>query len=356
MEFFGRNFKVDGQNVPNILAADEALQINYSYYLGRIDRIFLNKMGEFIVKYGDPSEKPQPPEPVDDALEICKITLPAYLFSIDSAVLKFNTHKRFRMKDIKKLEDRIKSLEYYTTLSMLEVNTANMFVPDAEGLNKFKSGLFVDNFTTFLTQEYVAGGIKNSIDRERKEMRPQHFTTSVDMIFGPVTNNLQNTQDLDSITIEGNNVRKEADVCMLDYTEVEYISQAFATRSESVTPFLISFWQGTIELTPATDTWMDQVRLEPKITEQEGNFAETMKRAEEQFDVDPQTGMGPTIWGAWEENWMGTKMEEVKTTESTETTGMLNGWHDGRFFTNGQGPWGSHVTVSYTHLTLPTKA
>ena len=99
------------------------------------------------------------------------------------------------MKDIKKLEDRIKSLEYYTTLSMLEVNTANMFIPDAEGLNKFKSGLFVDNFTTFLSQEYVAGGIKNSIDRERKEMRPQHFTTSVDMIFGPVTNNLQNTQD-----------------------------------------------------------------------------------------------------------------------------------------------------------------
>ena len=132
---------------------------------------------------------------------------------------------------------------------------------------------------------------------------------------------------------------------MLDYTEVEYITQAFATRSESVTPFLISFWQGTIELTPATDTWMDQVRLEPKVTEQEGNFAETMKRAEEQFGVNPQTGMGPTIWGAWEENWMGTKMEEVKTTESTETTGMLNGWHDGRFFTNGQGPWGSGVKI-----------
>ena len=34
LEFFGRNFKVDGQNVPNILAADEALQVTYSYYLG----------------------------------------------------------------------------------------------------------------------------------------------------------------------------------------------------------------------------------------------------------------------------------------------------------------------------------
>ena len=115
LEFFGRNFKVDGQNVPNILASDETLQTTYSYYLGRIDRIFVNKKGEFIVKYGDPSEKPESPGPVDDALEICKVTLPPYLFDPSEATLKFNTHKRFQMKDIKKLEDRIKSLEYYTT-------------------------------------------------------------------------------------------------------------------------------------------------------------------------------------------------------------------------------------------------
>ena len=52
------------------------------------------------------------------------------------------------MKDIKKLEDRIKNLEYYTTLSILETNTANQFIPDANGLNRFKSGFFVDNFTS----------------------------------------------------------------------------------------------------------------------------------------------------------------------------------------------------------------
>ena len=50
------------------------------------------------------------------------------------------------MQDIKNLEDRIKNLEYYTSLSMLETTTSNLFVPDADGLNKFKSGFFVDNF------------------------------------------------------------------------------------------------------------------------------------------------------------------------------------------------------------------
>ena len=57
------------------------------------------------------------------------------------------------MSDIKNLENRIKNLEYYTTLSLLETNTANLFVADSDGLNRFKSGFFVDNFTGFKTQD-----------------------------------------------------------------------------------------------------------------------------------------------------------------------------------------------------------
>ena len=328
LEFWGRNFKVDGQNPTNILASDESLMTTYSFYLGRIDRIFLTKSGNFIVKYGTPAEKPERPGPVDDALEICQVTLPPYLYGTEQAVLDFMKHKRFQMKDIKVLEDRIRNLEYYTTLSLLETETANMFVPDADGLNRFKSGLYVDNFTSFMSQEYLAGGIKNSIDRERKELRPRHFTSEIQLMFGPVVNR-DDSQDDSVATIEGNNVRKMNDVVMLDFTEVEYINQAFATRTESVTPFLISFWNGTLELTPASDTWMDQVRLEPKVTKQEGNFAETMKRAQEQEGVDPQTGMGPTVWGAWEENWTGARWDVVKTENRIERSG----WR-------GQGPGG----------------
>ena len=43
------------------------------------------------------------------------------------------------MKDIKELENRIKSLEYYTTLSLLEKETANLLITDSDGLNRFKS-------------------------------------------------------------------------------------------------------------------------------------------------------------------------------------------------------------------------
>ena len=44
---------------------------------------------------------------------------------------------------------------------MLETQTSNLFVPDADGLNKFKSGFFVDNFTSLQTQE--TNGFKISV-------------------------------------------------------------------------------------------------------------------------------------------------------------------------------------------------
>ena len=55
--------------------------------------------------------------------------------------IKLTPHKRYTMKDIGALESRIKNLEEYTTLSLLETDTKNLSVKDANtGLDKFKSG------------------------------------------------------------------------------------------------------------------------------------------------------------------------------------------------------------------------
>ena len=103
-----------------------------------------------------PAEKPEKPVSVDDSLEIATISLPPYLYNVSQASINFLDHKRYRMVDIKNLENRIKSLEYYTSLSLLETNTSNLFIPDSSGLNRFKSGFFVDNFTSFLAKKHTA--------------------------------------------------------------------------------------------------------------------------------------------------------------------------------------------------------
>ena len=316
LEFAGRSFNSAGQSVQNILASDEQITADVDYYQGRIDRVFLSKDGRFQVVYGTPSDDPVTPNPIDDAIEICTVELPPYLFNVQDAKLSFTQHKRYRMQDIKKLEDRIKSLEFYTTLSLLEKETANLFIADTDGLNRFKSGFFVDNFSGFLTQEDSAD-IKNSIDRKYGELRPKHYTNAVDMILGPVVGRDPNA-DSSVAAIEGNNIRKGDDIVTLDYAEVEYIKQSFATRTESVTPFLISFWNGTMELTPATDSWVDTTRLEAKIIQQEGNYTETFNELVAGGSIDPQTGFGPILWDSWQTNWGGVTEETTTRTRTVQ--------------------------------------
>ncbi|NBO99033.1 MAG: DUF4815 domain-containing protein [Proteobacteria bacterium] len=329
LEFYGRTFNSSGNSAKNILASDESILTTFSFYLGRIDRVYLTKEGKFQVKYGVPAEKPEKPVSVDDALEIATINLPAYLYNVSQASIQFLEHKRYRMVDIKQLENRIKNLEYYTALSLLETNTANLFIPDNDGLNRFKSGFFVDNFTSLLAQEDSVL-YKNSIDITNKQLRPRHYTNSVDLIFGPITG-VDPTEDLAFTPIEGVNVRKSKDIITLDYAEVEWLKQSFATRSESITPFLISFWQGTLELTPASDTWVDTVRLQAKTIQAEGNYAETLSNAVRTLNVDPQTGFAPVVWNAWQTNWTGSSVVTSTSTrtESSSRTFGVGGWING---------------------------
>ena len=296
----GRTFNASGNSSANILASDESIITNFSFYLGRIDRIYLDKSGALSVRQGAPSETPQPPTSVDGSLELAVIELFPYMYSTSQVSLKYLEHKRYRMVDIKQLENRIKNLEYYTSLSLLETNTTNLFVPDSDGLNRFKSGFFVDNFTSFISQETEVE-YQNSIDITNKELRSKHYTNSVDLISK--LPNANPTSDLRFSEIDGIGVRKTGDIITLDYTEVVWLTQGYATRSESVTPFMISFWKGNVVLTPSSDTWMDTARLDAKIIDVEGNYSEQLLIAQTKYGTDPQTGFGPTIWDSWETNW-----------------------------------------------------
>ena len=321
LEFFGRSFDGSGNSAANVLASDESIILDYSFYLGRIDKIYLTKYGNLSISKGTPSEDPDKPVAIDDSLEIAEINLPPYLYNVSDASLSFLKHKRYRMQDIRKLEERIQNLEYYTTLSLLETETSNLFVSDENGLNKFKSGFFVDNFTTLLPQE-TGVSVKNSIDLTQKELRASHYCSLIDLQVGPVEG--QNTI-FNGADPEGTDIRKTGNVITLDYDETPYLIQSFGTRSESVTPFLLNFWQASLDLTPASDTWVDTVRLEPKIIQREGNFAATVAEAERSFGgFDPQTGLTSTIWGGWQTIWTGTDAETT-TGNRREDAGFRHG-------------------------------
>ena len=79
-----------------------------------------------------------------------------------------------------------------------------------------------------------------------------------------------------------------------------------------------------MELTPASDTWVDTARLEAKIIDVEGNYASTLDNLARNEGIDPQTGLGPTLWNSWETTWTGKNV--VETTRTRNQTLGYQGW------------------------------
>ena len=108
-----------------------------------------------------------------------------------------------------------------------------------------------------------------------------------------------------------------------DYDPQPAIKQVYATRVENVTPYLVTTYTGNIVLFPSSDIWIDQVRLAPQQI-QVDNYTQTRRQLE--FDgYDPQTGLGPVRWGAWNTTWTGSSATTASNTVQTGSTSRNNG-------------------------------
>ncbi len=357
-EFSGRTFNSSLHSARDVICADESLTLSYSYYLPRIDRIYLTKDKSFTIKYGSPSDNPTLPEEISGAMNIANIYLPAYLYDTSDAKIEFIQHKRYQMKDIFNLENRIKNLEYYTSLSSLESSTQNLFVDDGTGLNRFKSGFYVDNFTSLLTQD-TSNGVKNSIDTAKGELRPSHFTSNVKLEIANITipgigGATQLNDDKRFSNIVSSNIKRTGDTICLDYNEVSWLKQPFATRTENVTPFLVKLWEGSIQLNPTTDVWVDTNRLQVNNIDVEGSFlgiAEAL-RTEINTDQDGQRiGVSPVIWNSWETTGIDVNFTSQSSTSSSSNlnTNSTNGFRQGTLeeFRNFRWPNAANVPESF---------
>jgi len=293
-EFFGRSFNGGQHSSKDILASNESITVDYSYYLPRYDRILITKKGDFTVKKGIPSDIPTLPKIDSGSMEIANVYLPAYLYRVENATVSFINHKRYQMRDISKLERRINNLEYYTALNTLEQKTINQFTPDENGLNRFKSGIAVDNFNSRDLQDSRIG-VKNAIDKKQQILRPSHYTTAINLSLATEGNSNDDTR---FSTILGDGIRRTNQVVSLDYTEVSWLSQPFSTRAESVTPFLVTFYQGILSFEPTVDVWIDTITIEPRNIQGGVNTVD-IEPINVEIEVDleaaPRVGAIPTV-------------------------------------------------------------
>ena len=57
---------------------------------------------------------------LDNAMHLYTLEIPAYTLDTEDITITRVDNRRFTMRDIGKLENRIENLEYYTQLSLLE--------------------------------------------------------------------------------------------------------------------------------------------------------------------------------------------------------------------------------------------
>ena len=257
------------ENAPKwILSPKEASLLGYEFYLGRIDTLYLDQNGELQLQQGIAAAQPVAPDDLNGSMELGTITLPPYLYNPNDAVISHIDNRRYTMRDIGLLEDRIENLENVTTLSLLEVSTETLKVTDANGRDKFKSGFFVDSFEDTERVDYSQGS-KLTVDTEQRLIRPIISRNSLDSFLIPKTP--VTDENYDSSTnyelLDDVNVQKTGNVVTLKYEEVGWIEQPLATRVVNVNEFHVLAYEGTIALTPTSDNWVRTIRLADRITE-----------------------------------------------------------------------------------------
>ena len=324
--FQSRVFASQENNVPDPLVPDENLIVSFDYYQPRRDRLFINKSGEFEYIEGVPSDDPVEPQAPADAIEVASLSLPAFVRNVSEVKINRTKHKRFTMADIGRLEKRLEQVEYYTSLSLLESDTANLQITDSDGLNRFKSGFFVDNFKKHDSHQISHPDFSASIDQKNGHLRPGHYTTSLDLVVGSrsfigIGTTANPTLDINFLNdIDGDNIRKTGRLVTLDYTEQEFIKQSFASRLENLNPYLIVYYSGSIKLNPDSDTWTDTKFVDANVIMRTEEYDRTIR----ELGINTQTGLGEAQWGSWQTDWAGERVVDSFTRSSTRNLGTMS--------------------------------
>ena len=258
------------------------------HFLPRIDKISLSSDGDFIVSQGQHADEPAAPTTPSNSILLHTAYIPAYTADISKVSIQSQDHKRFTMKDIGRIQGRVKNLERVTALNSLEQETNLSQIQDADGLDRFKSGFMTDNFRGHKTGDVFHPDYKIAVDRTTGTLRPQHNSKFVDITLN---------------TGASSGYVQTGDLVTLPFTEVPYVTIDKASTTEFVNPYDVVLFNGTVELNPSRDLWFDTERLPAVRRSVEGDFDTILAGVENSLG---------TIWNNWQSDWVG---EPVTTVE-----------------------------------------
>lgn len=245
---------MDG-NLQYFPAPNQTFEADISSYMPRIDRITLDSKGQLRITEGTPSNTPTAPVEAAGTMTLALVQVPPYptLPLADARIagrpdlatnMTLQQQRRYTMKDIQDIENRIARLEYYSLLNSLEQSTKNLVIPSEADptIDRFKNGFFVDPFDNYDIANTNDPEYKMFIDIYNSEARPVINQYNVELEYRSDKNDA-------SSSLRG-------DTVMLAYTEVDYLEQPFATKFRNCVENSYNY-KGKLFTFPAYDNHYD---------------------------------------------------------------------------------------------------
>ena len=227
-----------------------AYRADYEFYLSRVDKLVLTKDKKFRVISGVPSTDPEIPADDSDGITLYIVSLPAYTPFASSVQVRPFEYKRYTMKDIRTLEKRIESLEYYAALSTMDLQTLNHPELDEHDNERFKNGIVTDTFTNAKVVNFNTNSDTTiALDYDNQQMRPRGVEAGFISLVA-------NTAASSNVTAFGN---VSSHLMSLPYEQMPFITQGVASSSININPFNVFSWIGSMRMFPSSDTWIDTI-------------------------------------------------------------------------------------------------
>lgn len=283
-----------GASLVEIPRIGDNIRCDFDFYLARIDKIYLDPKGKFGVVKGVSSLTPNSPKDPDDAMVLYELALQPYTFGPQDVIPKLIDNRRYTMRDIGRIEQRVKNLEYYTSLSLLEKETADLQILDTNKIDRFKNGFIVDPFYGHNIGNPGDADYHISIDAAKGEARPQFYEDAVRLEWN---------------SSESTNIVKTGDALTLPYTHDVFINQPSASRDEFVNPFDVIIFTGKIDLSPSADDWKDTETRPELVVDNQGLYDVVNTLA------GPEGILG-TVWNEWQTQWTGTDIKNISASST----------------------------------------